>query len=214
MDKFTFASHVIAALAWPTTALIILLTYRRPITAALGKLVKAKMFGGEVEFSRELDKAEANLAIEGTGVVSGPVAGSPQPSEQGYGSAPASAQLSPPVDDSLEPDHYWQKQKPSPTDDTPLRLIAVAYHMVEQAFAENIDSLLENARRSPDMKDLLDSVLNLRTRFNKLKELRNEAFHNNNITKIDATRYENLVRELLRDLLNTKRKAQSSVGAP
>ena len=60
MDWLTFFSHVISALAWPLTVIIILLILRRPLTNLFPYIQHLRFQGLEVEFGQKMQA----LALE------------------------------------------------------------------------------------------------------------------------------------------------------
>ena len=64
MDWLTFTAAVIKAVAWPLTALIIILVLRRPLLNLLPLLQQLRVKGIELEFGRRVEVLAADAAAE------------------------------------------------------------------------------------------------------------------------------------------------------
>ncbi len=75
MDGLAFTASLVQSLAWPSSAVVIVVVLRKPIGAALQRLSKAKVGPVEAEFDQELAEvrkelqraSEAAQSVEGAG---------------------------------------------------------------------------------------------------------------------------------------------------
>jgi len=61
VDGLAFAASVVQSLAWPVSAVVIVVVLRRPIAAVLQRLTKAKVGPVEAEFDQELAEVRSEL---------------------------------------------------------------------------------------------------------------------------------------------------------
>lgn len=64
MDGYGFIASLVASLAWPTAAVVIASTQRKPVGRLIDRIKKAKLFGTEVEIGDELEKVRTALENE------------------------------------------------------------------------------------------------------------------------------------------------------
>ncbi|NHN37199.1 hypothetical protein G8764_07850 [Pseudomaricurvus alcaniphilus] len=66
MDKLTFVSEIVKAIAWPVSAVIAMLILRKPIVELVPLMKKIKYKEIELEFSRDLMNLKAEVQLSST----------------------------------------------------------------------------------------------------------------------------------------------------
>ncbi|WP_424140026.1 hypothetical protein [Roseomonas chloroacetimidivorans] len=212
MDWLTFISTMTKAIAWPIALVVLLINFRESLAAILTRLVKAKGFGGELEFAQGLDKAE-KLASE-TPTLPPPDAPS-QPArrdEPGLATPPNNEEQLKPKQPSL--DERMRKfaadqailNAALATEAVPTNYrILKAWNTLEKALAKaatmrNPDHA--KLKRVPLTTDTLKELGFSNDAVNtllELRKLRDKAAYDtqNEVSETDALRYEDLVKNAL-----------------
>ncbi|TDH60112.1 hypothetical protein E2C06_24035 [Dankookia rubra] len=193
MTWLAFVAAIVGSLAWPTALVILAFGFRRQITTSLGRLTKAKGFGGELEFAQGLDKAEdlAPPAIAKQDVVL------PLPTQH----ATATTGEAEKADGEPSASTYRLNAKRS---DPPEYRVMSAWNLLSTEIAKvaeirgvPIPKIL-NSRGLSAIAPALGLSADDITQIDELRKLRNQSVHiQGTLTDSDANRYEDLVLNLL-----------------
>jgi hypothetical protein len=181
-----FIASVIGSLAWPVALVVLALGFRQQITVNLGRLIKAKGFGGELEFTQGLNKAE-ELAPPVTAKQDALL---PLPTQTATAT----------TEDPEKPSYTLRINK----NDPPGYRVLSAWKFLSMEISNAALRRGQNRPKLHDPRGLIQTARDLGfspeeiDQITELRKLRNSAAHSREpISTTDAQRYEDLVLNLL-----------------
>lgn len=189
MDWMEFVSSLVGSLAWPTLLLIVFLIFKRPLTDFIDNIKEAKWGDGTVTIDRKLDKAEQT----GRQVMEATFAGG-RPAVYGN------------VVPEWDEDRFAKLMKVAPG-----AAVVEAWGQIEGAMRElGVKHQVPNAVLAKSANDIAKELmsrgviqLELFKWLLAMRQIRNAAAHNKEVTETDAYRFLELaekVRQVLKHL--------------